>query len=93
MKRSLGGRRGIRSAFVSPLVSGSESTPTAEASELASDTSSSKAGDGPCSDDRLKQFEAKTIELIMSEVNCSLAFDADISNYRILAIIKLFWFN
>ncbi|TGZ67512.1 hypothetical protein CRM22_004754 [Opisthorchis felineus] len=68
-KRTLGGRRGPSTHFVPPIPSGS--SPSASCRPQTAGPSNrlqTKDGDCPMGDQRLKQFDQKMVDLIMSEV-------------------------
>lgn len=66
-KKSLGGKRTVHSSFVPPRIGGNDNQPQSNSSSLNS-PNTSDAFKELCADERLKNFEPKIVELIMSEI-------------------------
>ncbi|CAH8500496.1 unnamed protein product [Schistosoma turkestanicum] len=62
-KRSLGSRRGVRSSFIPPFDKDSDST----SKSTSNYTTENKSESSVC-DERLKQFDQKIVDMIMSEI-------------------------
>ncbi|KAF7232433.1 hypothetical protein EG68_07749 [Paragonimus skrjabini miyazakii] len=68
-RRTLGGRRGPSHHFVPPVPSGPSSATNSDPPDFSSSSVSQSKEDGPpLGDERLRQFDQKTVDMIMSEI-------------------------
>ncbi|CAD5122111.1 DgyrCDS10561 [Dimorphilus gyrociliatus] len=67
-KKSLGGKRTIHSSFVPPRIGGGNDNQPQSNSNSSNSSNTSDAFKELCADERLKNFEPKIVELIMSEI-------------------------